>query len=301
MLHEYTRAFLRRLAGRVAPWPATTRYRIPCRSSWITCRAVTTSRRRPISPPASPVKSTTNTTTASAHPGAHPETTEPGPAACAGRTAAAGRRATGYRSLFAGRGILEHYLNGPHRRRPGSKQEYPMSTRSKLWLFPALLYAAFVFWYTDFGGPLSDEEVDQFMASMTANGATREVIAFTREVRAQDSGRQFLMVNNIDMNENPARRRRRAPGESALRPHGALHGAHDTRATVSAPATRSSWASRLLGHGPGGHRGCEQWTEAALFRYRSRRAFMEIVSNPAFTGKHHFKTGGTGQDHRLSD
>jgi hypothetical protein len=29
---------------------------------------------------------------------------------------------------------------------------------------------------------------------------------------------------------------------------------------------------------------------AALFRYRSRRALLEIITNPAFGGKHEFKT-----------
>ena len=39
-----------------------------------------------------------------------------------------------------------------------------------------------------------------------------------------------------------------------------------------------------------GIEGAESWDQAALFRYRSRRAFLEIVTNPAFSGKHHFKT-----------
>ena len=39
-----------------------------------------------------------------------------------------------------------------------------------------------------------------------------------------------------------------------------------------------------------GIEGAENWDQAALFRYRSRRAFLEIVTNPAFRGKHHFKT-----------
>ncbi len=39
-----------------------------------------------------------------------------------------------------------------------------------------------------------------------------------------------------------------------------------------------------------GIEGAENWDQAALFRYRSRRAFLEIVTNPAFSGKHHFKT-----------
>jgi hypothetical protein len=33
----------------------------------------------------------------------------------------------------------------------------------------------------------------------------------------------------------------------------------------------------------------EQWTGGAMFRYRSRRTFMDIVSHPATAGKHEFK------------
>ncbi|MEH6592262.1 MAG: hypothetical protein V7746_18505 [Halioglobus sp.] len=39
-----------------------------------------------------------------------------------------------------------------------------------------------------------------------------------------------------------------------------------------------------------GIEGAENWDQAALFRYRSRRSFMDIVTNPEFRGKHHFKT-----------
>ena len=45
-----------------------------------------------------------------------------------------------------------------------------MNTRIKLWLLPTLFYAIFVFWYTDFGGPLNDEEIDEFVQVMTDNG-----------------------------------------------------------------------------------------------------------------------------------
>jgi len=38
-----------------------------------------------------------------------------------------------------------------------------------------------------------------------------------------------------------------------------------------------------------GIEGAEQWTDAALFRYRSRRSFMAIISNPDILGPHDFK------------
>ncbi len=107
----------------------------------------------------------------------------------------------------------------------------------------------FVLWYTDFGGPLSDEEIDTFVSAMAENDGDPQVVAFIETFAREDSGRQFLMVNNLDMNDDPPDVEGAAPGENV-----------------------------------------EHWTQAAVFRYRSRRSFLEIVTNPAFSGKHHFKT-----------
>ena len=38
-----------------------------------------------------------------------------------------------------------------------------------------------------------------------------------------------------------------------------------------------------------GIEGAENWDQAALMRYKSRRAFMEIVTHPDMYGKHEFK------------
>ena len=38
-----------------------------------------------------------------------------------------------------------------------------------------------------------------------------------------------------------------------------------------------------------GIEGAEQWDVGAIFRYRSRRTFFDIVTNPDFRGEHHFK------------
>ena len=165
-----------------------------------------------------------------------------------------------------------------------------MSTRVKIWLLPALLYAVFFYWYTDFGGPLSDAEVDQFVATMKTNGSDTEVIAFTETFARQDSGRQFLMVNNIDMNEDPPDVEGAGPGESGsdLMARYMEHMIPALLARACHPVLMGSAiypAMDLVGI-----EGAENWDQAALFRYRSRRAFLEIVTNPVFRGKHHFKT-----------
>ena len=56
-----------------------------------------------------------------------------------------------------------------------------MSARSKIWLFPALLYGIFVIWYTDLGGQLTDAEVSDVKAAMLANQSEPEMIAFIEQ------------------------------------------------------------------------------------------------------------------------
>ena len=165
-----------------------------------------------------------------------------------------------------------------------------MSMRLKIWLFPALLYALFVYWYTDLAGPMSNEEVDAFVASMTANGSDPEVIAFMEQFAREDSGKQFLMVNNIDYVEQPGDVPGAEPGESAEQ----LMGRYMEHMI---PALLQRACHPVL-MGPAvypsvdvvGIEGAENWDQGALFRYRSRRDLLEIVTNPAFSGKHHFKT-----------
>lgn len=165
-----------------------------------------------------------------------------------------------------------------------------MPTRIKLWLAPALLYGVFVFWYTDFHGPLSDAEVDEFIVTMKTNGSDPETITFIDKFAREDSGRQFLMVNNIDYNDNPADVAGADPGETAeqlmARYMEHMIPALLTRACHPILMGSAVYPSMDLV----GIEGAENWDAGALFRYRSRRAFLEIVTNPAFKGKHHFKT-----------
>lgn len=164
-----------------------------------------------------------------------------------------------------------------------------MSTRLKIWLFPTLLYAIFVFWYTDFGGPLSDEEVEEFIAVMTGNGLAPDRVDYYAQFLRDDTGRQFLMVNNIDMNENPPA----VEGAPANADADTLMGLY-MKHMIPQLLKRACHPVLM---GPvvypvidiTGIEGAEQWTAAAMFRYRSRRAFMEIISNPDILGPHDFK------------
>ena len=89
-----------------------------------------------------------------------------------------------------------------------------MTARVWLWLVPGLLYAAFCFWYTNTGGPLSDEEIDAFVAQMQQNGRDPGQIASLRQFMENDTGRQVLMVNILDMADTPRRVEGVSPDET---------------------------------------------------------------------------------------
>jgi hypothetical protein len=164
-----------------------------------------------------------------------------------------------------------------------------MSKRKLLWLVPTALYLVFFSWYTDFGGPLTDEEVDYFVATLQARDGNPQTIAKIEGFLRNDSGRQFLMLNALDMNDNPPDVEGAAPGESAdqLMARYMEHMIPELLKRASHPVIFGDAAYTALDLV--GIEGAEQWTGGAFFRYRSRRSFMEIVSNPAIVDKHAYK------------
>ena len=124
-----------------------------------------------------------------------------------------------------------------------------MTTRTKIWLFPAFLYGVFVFWYTPTGGPLSDSEVNNFIAKMEQNGSAPEAIVMIRQFGEEDTGKHFIMINNIDYNETPGDVAGAAPGRKCTATHGPLHGAHDPGNALTRVTSGHVGPSRLPQHG----------------------------------------------------
>lgn len=164
--------------------------------------------------------------------------------------------------------------------------------RRWLWLAGLVVYAAFFWWYTNTGGPLDVEEVAEFAAAMRDSGSTPERIANLRRFMAEDDGRQFLMVNVLDLAENPSP----VPGTPAGASASALldrymdymYPAMFSRASHPVFSGDAVFgAMDLAGFGDHPHAG--QWTQAALVRYRSRRDLMEIALNPEFGERHPLK------------
>ena len=164
-----------------------------------------------------------------------------------------------------------------------------MTTRMKIWLLPALFFALFLSWYTPSGGPLSSAEVDNFIVKMEANGSSPQAIGMIRQFGEEDTGKHFIMINNIDYNETPGNVAGAAPGENAQQ-------LMDRYMGHMIPAMLSRGSHPVM-MGPAAYRsmdvigveGVDIWDMGGLVRYRSRRDFLEIVTDPAFSGKHHFK------------
>ena len=90
----------------------------------------------------------------------------------------------------------------------------------KIWISLLVIYAGFFLWYTDMGGKLDEEEIEFFLEKLEENASvnsddSRTQISRIKRFMEEDTGRQFLMVNNIDMNENPEDVEGAEPGESA--------------------------------------------------------------------------------------
>ena len=168
-----------------------------------------------------------------------------------------------------------------------------MTSRRKLWLGSVLLYALFVSWYTDFGGPLTEAEIQDFVAKTDDRDlggiATRKTLL---EFLRNDTGRQFLMINAVDLAKNP-------PTIAGAPPNADAQTLIDLYMEYMIPELLSNASHPVVvGKSVGnsldllGIEGAEQWSDGAVTRYRSRRTLMDIISNPEFYDRHDFKLAG---------
>lgn len=153
-----------------------------------------------------------------------------------------------------------------------------------LWGGAALLYGAFLAWYSGFGGPLTPEEVDHFMEIASTGSRDEGQLGDLRRFLESDTGEPFIMVNSIQLNEGPL-----PDGSTASE-------AIDRYMAYMWPALLKRACHPVIAGGAVGPaldvwgiEGAEDWSQAGLIRYRSRRDLMEIATNPEFSDSHHFK------------
>ena len=167
----------------------------------------------------------------------------------------------------------------------------------KIWVSLLVIYAGFFLWYTDIGGKLDKEEIEFFLEkfeeNVSANSADPETYNSQKNLikrfMEEDTGRQFLMVNNIDMDDDPENVEGAEPGESAERLLDRYM--EHMYAQLLKRACHPGFAGNAVHPSMDlvGIEGAEIWDQAALMRYKSRRAFMEVVTHPNMGSKHAFK------------
>ena len=92
-----------------------------------------------------------------------------------------------------------------------------MSFTKWVWVICLAIYAAFFSWYTSFGGPLSDAEIEKYMAYFKSANPEGDVarLQIMRKFMQEDTGDDFVMINVIDMYDTPLQIEGVEPGESS--------------------------------------------------------------------------------------
>lgn len=153
-------------------------------------------------------------------------------------------------------------------------------------LLASLIVALFVFyaWHIPLRGPLTNAEIDAFMATQAATGGTdwTDEAAFEAFLR-NDDGRPFVMINLMEYRETAEYSEEYATStEMTGAEAGALYG----RAVLPqlllrgsypvARATRYNTIINSVGENAG------KFESFAMVRYRSRRDLIDMLASDAF-------------------
>ena len=165
----------------------------------------------------------------------------------------------------------------------------------RVWTSLFIVYGLFFTWYTDFGGKLSNDEIKSYYSKFESNALKDDRVLEPRTMKLlqkfmqEDSGKQFMMVNVIDMSENPTFPDGTVSEESSddLMNEYMEHMYGEILKRASHPAFIGSAVNGSMDLV--GIENAEVWETAALFRYKSRRAFLEIVTHPDMNSKHKYK------------
>ena len=137
----------------------------------------------------------------------------------------------------------------------------------------------FFWWYTDFGGPLSDEEIAHYSQQYELHYGKSVPAAWLTFWRT-DTGGDFYMVNIFDLAE-PSLRPSESPANQSAEQMMASYAKTITAMLfkrASHPVFRGDSVGSALDHkGPIARNG---WTGAGLMRWRSRRTFAEMTVMP---------------------
>lgn len=150
-------------------------------------------------------------------------------------------------------------------------------------------YVIFWLWYTPLGGPLTVDEIDEYVAMLEARNSSEESIEQLRAFAESDDGGSFIMVNALDL-KDAIEPPEGMPADSTADDVMGVYMEHMfpalfARASHPVVAGDAIFAAMDIV----GIEGAESWDSAGLMRYRSKRDLLEIASNPVFGEKHDYK------------
>ena len=164
-----------------------------------------------------------------------------------------------------------------------------ITKRSWVWLAPVLFYLIFFSWYTNLKGPLSPEEINHFVDILEANGSTPDRIVEIKRFMEEDDGKHFYMMNLLDLTDNPPELP--ATGLDASAEELMTHYMEYMSPALFSRACHPAFFGRVVADALdlSGIKNAESWDQAALFRYRSRRDMIAIVTDSKFLERHDYK------------
>ena len=162
-------------------------------------------------------------------------------------------------------------------------------TNKHIFIIAIVVYALFFLWYTNLSGPMSDQEIDEAIIGLRANGMAENNIEHWERFMRSDTGDQFIMLNNIDMNPSPPKMPDTPEGATAqeLMDVYMEHMYSEQFKRACHPVFFGEVVHETLDIT--GIENARSWTHGALFRYRSRGDLIQIALNPNSKDRHEYK------------
>ena len=146
-----------------------------------------------------------------------------------------------------------------------------------IWIIALSLYALFWLWYCGVKGRLSKHEVEIFISSFEAKGLSERALLNIREFLEQDDGREFFMVNLLQIKSPKRESQKLLMGYFKKFMSGMIpRGGH--------PLFLAQAAAKNIENLNCEH--ADDWSSVGIIRYRSRRDFAQIVLK-TFGSQHH--------------
>ena len=137
-----------------------------------------------------------------------------------------------------------------------------------IWIIALSLYALFWLWYCGVKGRLSKHEVEIFISSFEAKGLSESALLNIREFLEQDDGREFFMVNLLEIKSPKRESQKLLMGYFKKFMSGMIpRGGH--------PLFLAQAAAKNIENLNCEH--ADDWSSVGIIRYRSRRDFAQIV------------------------